>query len=657
LTDKSGTPSAFTEFATTMASVRPVPPPPGEAGNALPAGYLLHEFEIVQVLGDGGFGIVYLANDLQLQRTVALKEYMPASLATRGANHSISLRSERHRETFELGLRSFVNEARLLASFDHPSLVKVYRFWEQNGTAYMVMPYYEGPTLKALFKLSPHPPDEAWLKNLLKPLLDALQIIHNDHCYHRDIAPDNILLLGSQLKPLLLDFGAARRVIGDATQALTVILKPGYAPVEQYAEVPSMKQGAWTDVYALCAVLYAAITGRAPTPSVGRLMKDEMEPVSERARGQYSAAFLAAIDHGLAVRPENRPQDIASLRASLFATDLPDAGDDVTQIRAPVRPPPVLLEPVSTLLPAGLGGVALAPSEIRPVPAVQVSAPVNAPVTEPLTASVTASVSAAANAPAAQPPSRTSPIPLVAGVAVLAVGAAIVWFVTRGAPNQAANVGSAATAAAPAVPAPAPTPVASSVAAGPGLPEPAAAVPRAPRGPFGTVAVLEDIVRQSDPSISVNTLADKQRLVIGRDRIKFRVKSSEAGFLYVFYSGTDNAGLALLFPNTSDSKNRISADTEISLPRESWNIDAAGPPGVNHIVAMVSRSPRDFSGVGLKPANPLSEFDLATLQLLWGSAPTGGSPFAGVARCATEAPCPAGFGATLIRISEEAAAK
>ncbi|MEO8805070.1 MAG: serine/threonine-protein kinase [Burkholderiaceae bacterium] len=620
MTDKSDTPSAFTEFATTMASVRPVPPPPGEAGNALPAGYQLHEFQIVQVIGEGGFGIVYLVNDLQLQRTVALKEYVPSSLATRGPDHSISLRSERHRETFELGLRSFVNEARLLASFDHPSLVKVYRFWEQNGTAYMVMPYYEGPTLKMLFKQSPHPPDEAWLKNLLKPLLDALQIIHNDHCYHRDIAPDNILLLGSQLKPLLLDFGAARRVIGDATQALTVILKPGYAPVEQYAEVPSMKQGAWTDVYALCAVLYAAITGRAPTPSVGRLMKDEMVPVSKSARGRYSAAFLAAIDHGLAVRPENRPQDIASLRASLFATDLPDAGDDVTLIRPTIQPPPVLLEPAGGPPSTGFGALAPAPqSDFRP--------------------------------PAPAPVARKSRVPLVVGgfVLVAAGAAGSVWFATRG---PARPIESGPTAATPVAPAAAP--VASVLAAAPGVAEVA---PAPIRGPFSTVAALEDIVRYSDPLISVNTLADKQTLVIGRDRIKFRVKSSEAGYLYIFYSGTDNAGLTLLFPNINDSKNRITADTEIVLPRESWNIDAGGPPGVDHIVAMVSRSPRDFSGVGLKPANPLSEFDLATLQRLWSAAPADTSPYAGTARCATQAPCPAGFGATLIRIMEEAAGK
>ncbi len=620
MTDNSGTPSAFTEFATTMASVRPVPPPPGEVGNALPAGYKLHEFEIVQVVGEGGFGIVYLANDLQLQRTVALKEYMPSSLAARGPDHGISLRSERHRETFELGLRSFVNEARLLASFDHPSLVKVYRFWEQNGTAFMVMPFYEGPTLKMLLKQSPHPPDEAWLKNLLKPLLDALQIIHNDHCYHRDIAPDNILLLGSQLKPLLLDFGAARRVIGDATQALTVILKPGYAPVEQYAEVAAMKQGAWTDVYALCAVLYAAITGRAPMPSVGRLMKDDMVPVSHSARGKYSAAFLAAIDHGLAVRPENRPQDIASLRASLFAGDAPDSDDEVTLIRPPIQPPRVLLEPAGGIPSTGFGELPAAlQSDFRP--------------------------------PAPAPLPRKSGMPLIVAGVVLAAGAAsVVWFATRG-PAQLVEARSpSATALTP----PNPAPSASNAVAAQPAPETAAAPAR---GPFGTVAVLEDIVRYSDPRISVNTLADKQTLVIGRDRMKFRVKSSEAGYLYVFFSGTDNAGLTLLFPNATDAKNQITADIEVTLPRESWNIDAGGPPGVNHIVTLVSRSPRDFSRVGLKPANPLSEFDLASLQRLWSAPPPDSSVYAGTARCVEGVACPPEYGATLIRISEEAAGR
>ena len=127
---------------------------------------------------------------------------------------------------------------------------------------------------------------------LLAPLTEALAVIHGERCFHRDIAPDNIILLHNSGKPLLLDFGAARRVIGDMTQALTVILKPGYAPVEQYAEIPGMKQGPWTDVYALAAVVYFAIMGRTPPPSVGRLLNDTYVPLVEAAAGRYSGTAV-----------------------------------------------------------------------------------------------------------------------------------------------------------------------------------------------------------------------------------------------------------------------------------------------------------------------------------------------------------------------------
>ena len=285
--------------------------------NALEVGAKLGEFEVTGLVGEGGFGIVYLAYDHSLERKVALKEYMPSELAQREGGTTVIVRSKRHVETFAAGLRSFINEARLLAQFDHPSLVKVYRFWEANGTAYMVMPFYEGTTLKETLRDLGTPPDEAWLKSLLAQLLDALDIIHNRQCYHRDIAPDNILILPDQTTPLLLDFGAARRVIGDMTQALTVILKPGYAPIEQYAEVPNMKQGPWTDLYALASVVYFAINGKAPTPAVARVMSDALVPLSQSAAGRYSDTFLRAIDKTLSVRPEDRPQNIAELRQAL----------------------------------------------------------------------------------------------------------------------------------------------------------------------------------------------------------------------------------------------------------------------------------------------------------------------------------------------------
>jgi serine/threonine protein kinase len=288
--------------------------PAGTAGH-LPSGYLLRDFRVEQVLGEGGFSVVYLATDLRLEREVAIKEYMPTALATRNPDLSVQVRSSaQHRDAFEAGLRSFVNEAKLLAHFEHRALVKVHQFWQEKGTAYMVMPVYGGPTLKNWVRQRITPIDSAWVERFLLLLMDALETLHRENCLHRDVAPDNILVL-DESRPLLLDFGAARRVIGDLTQALTVILKPGFAPIEQYAESASMRQGAWTDVYALCAVAHHMITGRAPTPAVTRVLADDLVPLSVVAAGQFPPPFLAALDAGLTVRPQQRPQTIAALRA------------------------------------------------------------------------------------------------------------------------------------------------------------------------------------------------------------------------------------------------------------------------------------------------------------------------------------------------------
>ncbi len=282
----------------------------------LPDGAVIEGFRILRPLGEGGFGIVYLAWDAALERHVAIKEYMPLQLAVRSRSlFEVSVRNERDRATFEAGLKSFVNEARLLARFDHPALVKVFRFWEGNGTAYMAMPFYEGPTLKTALAGLGGPPSEAQLRAWLDPLLDAMSVLHAEQCFHRDIAPDNILLTAGG--PLLLDFGAARRVIGDQTQALTAFLKPDFAPIEQYGG--AMLQGPWTDLYALAGVVHYAIVGRPPVASAGRVVRDTLEPLTTRHAGRYGAPFLRAIDAALAIRPEQRPQDVAQFRAMLDA--------------------------------------------------------------------------------------------------------------------------------------------------------------------------------------------------------------------------------------------------------------------------------------------------------------------------------------------------
>ncbi len=291
--------------------------PPEDGSDALPAGTRLAEFEIREVIGIGGFGIVYRAWDEALERDVALKEYMPVSLAGRGAGGGITLRSRTHEETFALGKQSFVNEARLLARFDQAALVKVFRFWEGNGTAYMAMPLYKGLTLRQLRKkMAPATFNDAWMRGLIEPLLGALEVMHEAEVYHRDIAPDNILWCDDN-RPVLLDFGAARLVLGDRTQNVTAVLKPQFAPIEQYAETPSMRQGPWTDLYALAGTCYFMLTGRAPLPATTRVMTDELEPLVRLAPQGCSPRLLQLLDWAMAVRPQDRPQSVAQFRDAL----------------------------------------------------------------------------------------------------------------------------------------------------------------------------------------------------------------------------------------------------------------------------------------------------------------------------------------------------
>ena len=401
--------------AAAPASSPPVPPRGGGSDVALPPGTRLSEFEIVDLVGQGGFGIVYLADDHSLQRRVAIKEYMPSSLATRGRDASVIVRSARHEDTFQVGLRSFVNEARLLAQFDHPALLKVYRFWEANGTAYMAMPYYAGQTLKQALKgRAGQPPDEAWIRKILSPVMDALELMHHENCFHRDVAPDNIMLLRDD-RPVLLDFGAARRVISDMTQALTVILKPGYAPIEQYAEMPGIKQGPWTDIYALAAVVYFTITGRTPPPAVGRMMQDSYEPLASLAAGRYSARFLEGIDKCLRVKGDERPQSIAEMRALL------GTGEATATLYVPPD--------VTAQTPA----MAATPKSPAADPGTQILTTAYMPATSPAEPAPLAPTPSAPPAPAKAPQPAMAPPPARSRVPLYAGGLAAVVAIAAGA--------------------------------------------------------------------------------------------------------------------------------------------------------------------------------------------------------------------------------
>ncbi|MDB5827499.1 MAG: hypothetical protein JWQ73_1719 [Variovorax sp.] len=314
---------------------------------ALAEGTQPFEYEITGLIAEGDYGIVYLAFDPSSRERIAIREYLPTALAARSADSpDVIVKSPRHVDLYQSGLRSFINEARLLARFDHAAVVKVLRWWEGNGTAYMAMPYYEGPTLARSLAELGHAPDEAQLLDLLNPLLDGLAAMHAVRCLHRDIAPEKIIL--ARNGPVLLDLGAARRVIGNIAQTPNSARQRGFAPIEQYGEAPSMKQGPWTDLYALAGVAYAAITGERPMAAVERLMDDRLVPISELARGRYSAPFLAAIDGALALRPQDRPQSAEAFRAQLNGHEVeppsmaagmsPDAAGTYATFPGPLEP-------------------------------------------------------------------------------------------------------------------------------------------------------------------------------------------------------------------------------------------------------------------------------------------------------------------------------
>ena len=299
--------------------------------DALPPGTRLAEFEILALLGVGGFGMVYKAFDHSLHRAVAIKEYMPSALAGRSQGQSLWVRSSADQQTFHTGLSSFVGEARLLAQFDHPSLVKVFRFWEANNTAYMVMPLYTGMTFKQARAQMRTPPPEAWLRNLLWSVLDALRVLHDGNTLHRDISPDNIFLQDNG-PPVLLDLGAARHAINDQDHKHTAVLKVNYAPIEQYADGDEeLRQGPWSDLYSLAAVMHGCLSNDTPLPSTLRSIRDRMVSFSRIAKTvkrqfgvEYSAPFVAAIAQSLALRPEDRPQNIDAFLQAMEMTSAPD---------------------------------------------------------------------------------------------------------------------------------------------------------------------------------------------------------------------------------------------------------------------------------------------------------------------------------------------
>jgi serine/threonine protein kinase len=319
--------------------------------DALPRGYHLHWYLLEQVLGQGGFGITYLARDTNLDQRVAIKEYLPIDVATRRNDATVRARTEEHDERYHWGLERFIREARTLARFDHPNIVRVLSVFEFNNTAYMVMRFEEGSNLAAILDQRGTLPEGELLRILL-PILDGLELVHNAGFIHRDIKPDNIHVRADG-SPVLLDFGSARQPVGHSP-SMTILVAPGYAPFEQYYS-SGESQGPWSDIYGLGATCYRAISGTPPMDAIARSKgvlgsaRDVLSPATTVGAGRYSPRLLKAIDHALEFAERDRPQSIAEWRREL-------AGETQQAAPAPVAPHTAAADSQPPALPAVSGG-------------------------------------------------------------------------------------------------------------------------------------------------------------------------------------------------------------------------------------------------------------------------------------------------------------
>ena len=417
----------------------------------LPHRFLLNgQFVVGKILGKpGGFGVTYLGWDINLATPVAVKEYLPRDYAGRDSDHAtVMAHSREDANLFRFGLEQFLHEARTLARFDHPNVVRTRSFFEQNGTAYLVMDYLQGVNLAEHLAMQGGRLTEQQAAEIMLPVLNGLQEVHAKGFLHRDIKPQNIFVTASG-RPILLDFGAARQAMGERSRSLSVMLTPGFAPYEQYHR--RGEQGPWTDIYAVAATYYYLLAGQAPPDAVERVATDELVTISALVPG-ISDNLSNAIMQALSLEAGMRPQDVFGFRDLLAGSSSAAQVDSsvLPIVQGSAVPPPLPQfqpQPILQAIPKPVP-IAGQPAPAAPLP-VQRAAPQQ---------SQPNNVNPEYSPPVAYPPQtpakKSSSGTWIAVAAVILVAAAAGWFFLGGGGSSEKKAAPAAVTQ-PAKPAPA----------------------------------------------------------------------------------------------------------------------------------------------------------------------------------------------------------
>jgi serine/threonine protein kinase len=284
-----------------------------QANQPLPNGHLLEEYTIMRQLSLGGFSIVYLATDAAGTR-VAIKEYLPNSLALRAEGEIKPQITAEHQSAFRYGMKCFFEEGRALARLSHPNVIRVLNFFRANDTVYLVMEYERGRTLQEFIQTHKGEMTERFIRGVFTRMLNGLREVHSNKLLHLDLKPSNIYLR-SDNTPVLIDFGAARQTLSSDQPMLKPMYTPGFASPEHYGSRKDL--GPWSDIYSVGASMYACLAGNAPQAANERYQKDTLAPAMMRWEGEYSDRLLEIIDWCLNLNHYYRPQSVFALQKAL----------------------------------------------------------------------------------------------------------------------------------------------------------------------------------------------------------------------------------------------------------------------------------------------------------------------------------------------------